>query len=52
MEFESYDQFVLTLSSAEQDELKEILELVEEIKKSNRFSSSLCSVLLFEKINF
>jgi hypothetical protein len=52
MEFESYDQFVLTLSSAEQDELKEILELVEDIKKSNRFSGSLCSVVLFEKINF
>ena len=37
MEFESYDQFVLTLSPVEQEELKEILELVDEIKKSKHF---------------
>lgn len=37
MEFESFDQFVLTLSSVELDELKEILELVEDIKKSEVF---------------
>ena len=47
MEFESYDQFVLTLNSAERAELKEILELIEEIKKSKQIQVSFAPCFFF-----